>query len=118
PMSEHPPVDVKVPHRDRLRQAMQLLRASAHDIEMKEDNGFATGLRNRANMHINAAEAKIREAIGERDDAKREEKAEKREEKAEQKAEKREQKAEQKAEKKDEQKADKADKKDDKKKSK
>jgi hypothetical protein len=114
PISEHPPIDIKIAHRDRLKQAMLLLRSSAHDIDMKEDNGWANGLRGRANMHINAAETKVREAIGEKEEAKAEKKEEKREEKMEKKEEKAEKK-EQKMEKKDEKNAEKADKKADKK---
>lgn len=66
PLSDHPPIDAHVNHRDRLRQAMELLRKSAADIDEREDNGWAKGLRGRANGHIHNAENAVREAIGER----------------------------------------------------
>ncbi len=69
PLTDHPPVDAKLPHRDRLRQAMDLLHKSADDIEKREDDNWAKGLRNRAVGRIRAAEQAVRAAIGERADA-------------------------------------------------
>ncbi|HEY0254302.1 MAG TPA: hypothetical protein VGC41_22395 [Kofleriaceae bacterium] len=66
PLSDHPPIDANINHRDRLRQAMELLRKSAADIDQREDNGWARGLRGRANGHIHNAENAVREAIGDR----------------------------------------------------
>src|SRR5579872_2380176 len=48
PLEDHPPIDANVGHRDRLRNAMNLLHRSAGDIEQREDNGWNNGLRGRA----------------------------------------------------------------------
>ena len=45
---------------------MELLAKSAKDIEEREDNAWAKGLRNRAVGHIRGAERAVREAIGDR----------------------------------------------------
>jgi hypothetical protein len=66
PLSDHPPVDAHVRHRDRLRQAAELLAKAARDIEEREDNGYAGGLRARAIEHIHGAERAIRDAIEDR----------------------------------------------------
>ena len=65
-LSEHPPVDVAVGHRDRLRKAMDILHAAAADIEQREDDKFSKGLRHRALDHIRKAEKDIRDAIEDR----------------------------------------------------
>ena len=66
PLEDHPPVDVNLHHRDRLRNAMRLLHGSADDIEHREDNGWARGVRGRALAHIRNAEFGVRDAIGDR----------------------------------------------------
>ena len=66
PLEDHPPIDVGMKHGDRLRRAMELLAQSARDIDEKEDNTYAKGLRRRANEHIRKAEKDIREAIHDR----------------------------------------------------
>jgi len=66
PLEDHPPVDTKLHHRDRLRQAEQLLHKAAADIDEKEDNGWAKGLRGRANGHIHNAEHAVHEAMEDR----------------------------------------------------
>ena len=70
PLTDHPPVDVKQRHRDRLRTAMDLLSGAARDIEQREDNTYAKGLRARAVRHIRAAEGAIRDAMKDRADTK------------------------------------------------
>lgn len=75
-LNEHPPIDAKWNHRDRLREAMNLLGKSAKDIEEREDDKFARGLRNRAVGHIRNAEHAVKEAIEERKEDKKEEKRE------------------------------------------
>jgi hypothetical protein len=67
PLEDHPPVDAGMKHHDRLKRAMELLHQAAHDIDEKEDNVFAKGLRARANQHIRRAEKDVREAIHERE---------------------------------------------------
>jgi hypothetical protein len=62
PLGDHPAPDAAWDHHGRLRKAMELLEQAAHDIEQKEDNGFARGLRNRAIGHINNAAKFVREA--------------------------------------------------------
>ena len=66
PLSDHPAVDTHVNHRDRLRQAQQLLHKAASDIDEKEDNDWAKGLRARANGHIHNAENAVNAAMGDR----------------------------------------------------
>jgi hypothetical protein len=66
PVGDHPPVDVAVAHRDRLRKAMELLHGAAADIEQKEDDKFATGLRHRALEHIRKAENDVHHAVEDR----------------------------------------------------
>ena len=66
PLDDHPPVDAGMKHHDRLKRAMDLLHQAARDIDEKEDNAFAKGLRNRANQHIRKAEKDVREAIHDR----------------------------------------------------
>jgi hypothetical protein len=41
PMNDHPPIDARLHHRDRIRGALDLLEKSAKDIEEREDNTFA-----------------------------------------------------------------------------
>src|SRR5450755_1316090 len=55
PLTDHPPIDAHVNHRDRLRQSEELLHKAAADIDEKEDNNWAKGLRARANLHIHNA---------------------------------------------------------------
>jgi hypothetical protein len=74
PLSDHPAVDAKLNHRDRLKQAMELLRKSAKDVEEKEDNAFAKGLRGRAVGHIHNAEHAVHEAVEDRKEDKKEDK--------------------------------------------
>jgi hypothetical protein len=62
PLAEHPAPDAAWDHHGRLRKALELLEQSARDIEQKEDNAFARGLRARANGHINNAIKFVREA--------------------------------------------------------
>jgi len=66
PLDDHPAVDANVAHRDRLKNAMNLLHSSAADIEQKEDDQYAKGLRNRAIKHIREAERFVREAVEDR----------------------------------------------------
>jgi hypothetical protein len=66
PLADHPPIDVHIGHRDRLRQAMRLLHGAARDIEQREDNAWNNGLRNRAVNHVRGAEKFISDAIQER----------------------------------------------------
>ncbi|MEO6777205.1 MAG: hypothetical protein ABI467_30030 [Kofleriaceae bacterium] len=66
PLEDHPPVDAKMHQRDRLRKAEELLHKAAADIDEKEDNGWAKGLRGRANGHIHNAEHAIHEAMEDR----------------------------------------------------
>jgi len=66
PLDDHPPIDAHLDHRNRLKNAMEMLHKSAEDIEQREDNNFAKGLRKRANEHIRAAERAVHEAIEEK----------------------------------------------------
>jgi len=66
PLEDHPPVDAKMHHKDRLRKAEELLHKAAADIDEKEDNGWAKGLRGRANGHIHNAEHAVHEAMEDR----------------------------------------------------
>ena len=66
PIDDHPPIDARLRHRDRIRAAIELLDRAARDIEEREDNGFARGLRGRAVGHIRDAARFSREAIEDR----------------------------------------------------
>ncbi|HEX3757775.1 MAG TPA: hypothetical protein VHW23_03675 [Kofleriaceae bacterium] len=66
PIEDHPPIDAHLRHRDRIRAAIDMLDKAAHDIEEREDNGFARGLRGRAVGHIRDAVRFSREAIEDR----------------------------------------------------
>lgn len=66
PIEDHPPVDANLRHRDRIRRAVDLLDKAARDIEERETNDFARGLRNRAVGHIRVAIRFSREAIEDR----------------------------------------------------
>jgi hypothetical protein len=66
PIEDQPPVDVRLRYRDRIRTAIDLLDKAARDIEQREDNGFARGLRGRAIVHIRDAIRFSREAIEDR----------------------------------------------------
>jgi hypothetical protein len=66
PLSDHPPIDAKLHHKDRIRSALELLDKSAKDIEEREDNGFAKGMRGRAVGHIREAIRFTREAVEDR----------------------------------------------------
>jgi hypothetical protein len=66
PLQDHPAIDAKRHHRDRLREAETLLHKAAQDIEEHEDNGWAQGLRARANGHIRQAEHAVHEAQADR----------------------------------------------------
>jgi hypothetical protein len=66
PISDHPSIDVHMGHRDRLKRAEEMLRQAAADIEQREDNNFAKGLRGRAVGHIRQAEHAVHEAMSDR----------------------------------------------------
>ena len=66
PLQDHPAIDAKRHHRDRLREAETLLHKAAQDIDEHEDNGWAQGLRARANGHIRQAEHAVHEAQADR----------------------------------------------------
>ena len=66
PLSDHPPIDAHWGHRDRLRRAEEMLHKAAADIEQREDNGWAQGLRGRALGHIRNAEHAVHEAMEDR----------------------------------------------------
>jgi hypothetical protein len=66
PLNDHPPIDASLHHRDRIRSAAELLDKAAKDIEEREDNGFARGMRGRAVGHIREAVRFTREAVEDR----------------------------------------------------
>jgi hypothetical protein len=55
PLQDHPPVDAGLDHVGRLHRALELLRKAKKDIEEKESNDFAHGLRARAIGQIDRA---------------------------------------------------------------
>jgi tetratricopeptide (TPR) repeat protein len=66
PLGDHPPIDARQHHRDRIRTAIELLDKAARDIEQREDNRFAKGMRDRAIGHIRDAVRIAREASEDR----------------------------------------------------
>ncbi|HEY1816302.1 MAG TPA: hypothetical protein VGG74_28335 [Kofleriaceae bacterium] len=63
PLSDHPAIDVHLGHRDRLKRAEEMLHKAASDIESREDNAWAQGLRGRAVGHIRQAEHAVHDAM-------------------------------------------------------
>src|ERR1700761_3827577 len=55
PLNDHPPIDAGLDHGGRLRRALELLRSARRDIEQRETDEFAHGLRRRAFEHIDNA---------------------------------------------------------------
>jgi len=66
PLNDHPPIDAKTHHRDRIKSAIDLLEKSAKDIEEREDNNFAKSMRGRVLGHIREAIRFTREALEDR----------------------------------------------------
>lgn len=60
----HPAVDAHWLPGERLRRAQDVLSKARHDLDHEEDNPSARGLRDRAWMHIDAAQQAVRHAIG------------------------------------------------------
>jgi hypothetical protein len=63
PLNEHPPVDAGWDHKHRLQRALELLEATVRDINQREDNVYAKGLRNKAIDHTEKAIAQVKKAI-------------------------------------------------------
>jgi hypothetical protein len=63
PLNDHPPVDSRWGRRDRLQRAMDLLNAAHHDINERESDGYARGLKRRALHHIDEARNAVHHAI-------------------------------------------------------
>lgn len=59
----HPAVDAHWLPGERLRRAHDVLGKARHDLDHEEDNPAARGLRNRAWMHIDAAQNAVGHAI-------------------------------------------------------
>ena len=54
-LNDHPPLDERPDHRGRIHEALEYLNKARADIAREEDNAYASGLRNRAIGHIDAA---------------------------------------------------------------
>lgn len=54
-LRDHMPIDANIRRVDRFRKAREAGSAALHDINEKEDNAFANGLRRRARPHIERA---------------------------------------------------------------
>jgi len=54
-LADHPPIDASLDYRGRLHRSLELLRKAHHDVDEREDNDFARGLKHRALEHIDAA---------------------------------------------------------------
>ncbi len=61
-IEDHPPIDRNLDRRGRFRRAMELLKAARNDIGREEDNPRATGWRDAAYRHIDAAMDQLRRA--------------------------------------------------------
>ncbi len=62
-LNDHPGLDANLNHRGRLQHSLELLRKAKRDIEEREDNMFAEGLRDRAIRHIDTAINFVEQAI-------------------------------------------------------
>jgi hypothetical protein len=54
-IDDHPPVDEHPDHIGRLHDARDFLKKAHDDVAHEEDNGFANGVRHRAQEHIDHA---------------------------------------------------------------
>jgi hypothetical protein len=63
PLSDHPPVDAGMDRPGRLRRALELLDSARHDINERESDGFARGLKHRALHHIDEARKAVHHAL-------------------------------------------------------
>ncbi len=54
-LRDHPPVDARMDYAGRLGRAVELLHKAEQDCSEEEDNGFARGLKKRAQEHIREA---------------------------------------------------------------
>ena len=63
PLSDHPPVDAGTDRPGRLRRALELLDAAHHDINERESDSFARGLKHRALHHIDEARKAVHHAL-------------------------------------------------------
>jgi hypothetical protein len=64
-LNDHPPIDEHWDRGDRLRRAMELLDGSRRDIDQREQDGWARGLKRRALHDIDEARDAVHHAIGE-----------------------------------------------------
>ncbi len=64
-LADHPPLDERPDHRGRIHEALEYLRKGRADVAQEEDNGYASGLRNRAIGHIDAAIGATRRVFNE-----------------------------------------------------
>jgi hypothetical protein len=62
PLSDHPPVDARWKRADRLHRAMELLDKAHKDINERESDRFARGLKHRALHHIDEARKAVHDA--------------------------------------------------------
>ena len=62
-LDDHPSIDTHIDRRGRFRKALELLRKSYADIDKREDNDFARGLKRRALDHIAAAQSIIEQGV-------------------------------------------------------
>jgi hypothetical protein len=65
-LGDHPPVDTKMNHHDRLYEALKVMDRAHHDIDKEEDDRAARGLRNRALGHLDQARNYVKLAIGDK----------------------------------------------------
>jgi hypothetical protein len=63
-LNDHPPVDERWSRTDRLRRALELLDGAHHDIDEREQDGWARGLKHRALHDIDEARKAVHHAIG------------------------------------------------------
>ena len=62
-LNDHPPVDAGMDRPGRLRRALELLDSAHHDIDEREQDVFAKGLKHRALHHIDEARKAVHHAI-------------------------------------------------------
>ncbi len=63
PLDDHPPVDAGMEWGGRLHKADELVAAARADVNEKEDDKFARGLKRRALQHLDAADKLIKDGI-------------------------------------------------------
>ncbi len=62
-LNDHPPIDQSLGRKGRYHKALELLELANHEVDKREDDQFAQGLRQRALQHIYEAHHTVEHLI-------------------------------------------------------